>query len=79
MTFVNFPARFWQNYDKWKVSEDFKELVSLLLAPDPGSRPTMADILGHEWMREEVVTTAELTECLGKVMEAAEAHRNKIQ
>lgn len=41
------------------MSEDFKDLIENMLAFNPTSRPTMADILGHNWMRDKVCTKDE--------------------
>ena len=43
--------KFWKEYSDLELSSDFKNLIELLLAKEPSSRPTMADILGLEWMR----------------------------
>ena len=40
-------------------TEEFKELIESMLAYNPTTRPTMADILGNSWMRGEVCTKEE--------------------
>ena len=55
------PAVFWERHAARGVSEEFKQLAALLLAPEAGSRPTMADVLGHRWMRGEVATREEFS------------------
>ena len=61
------------------MSEEFKQLAALLLAPEAGSRPTMADVLGHRWMRGEAASRDEFTERFGTIMQAAEADRKGEQ
>ena len=55
------PKQFWEqeSYVKLNLSEDFKELVALMLKHNPMARPTIADVLGHQWMRGEVPTKDE--------------------
>jgi len=49
--------KFWSNYDEeCSLSEDFKGFIESMLAFNPISRATMADILGHPWMRGRVLT-----------------------
>jgi len=41
--------QFWAQYEDGtrNLSIEFKQLIEALLAKEPSSRPTMADILGH--------------------------------
>jgi p90 ribosomal S6 kinase len=43
--------KFWALYKDCMISDDFKNLIESMLAFDPSSRPTMADVLGHSWLR----------------------------
>ena len=47
---------FWYTYEKLELTPEFKDLVHHLLQEQPSSRITMADLLGHAWMKGEVVT-----------------------
>ena len=44
------------------LTDEFKQLVSLMLKHNPMARPTIADILGHPWMRGDVPTKEEFTD-----------------
>lgn len=46
-----------------------------MLQFNPASRPTMADVLGHEWFRGETVTQAKFVEHCTSFMEKAKADR----
>jgi len=41
-----------------------------MLAKEPSSRPTMADILGHKWMRGEMMTQQAFEAICKKYMDA---------
>lgn len=47
---------FWADYSDRELSEDYKNLIEAILAKDPSTRPTLADLLGHKWMRGEQVS-----------------------
>ena len=47
---------FWKKYAGNNLSEDFKNLIENMLAHNPSTRPTMCDILGHQWMRGDVAS-----------------------
>ena len=53
------PAHWWAQHRTKEVSEEFKQLTSMLLQQEPAGRATMADIVAHEWMRGEVATDEE--------------------
>jgi len=63
---------FWQIHTKSKpegntfFSEPFKNLVQSLLQLDPSLRPSIDDILAHEWTQDEVPTYEQVQEELGK-------------
>jgi len=45
---------FWSIFEEENtIDTKLKDLLEMMLAYDPTSRPTMVDILGHEWMRGE--------------------------
>ena len=48
--------QFWAKYAHVKASSEFKHLISGILAYQPSSRPTIADILGDPWMRGPVMS-----------------------
>lgn len=64
-------CKFWEQYDDRDLSEEFKNLIEIMLAVDPSSRPTMADILGHEWMRGKAVTKQQFVSKCAKFMVTA--------
>ena len=50
------PEFFWPKYEQSNVfSQDFKSLIGLTTAKSPELRIPMADLLGHKWMRGEVI------------------------
>lgn len=72
------PTKFWGRHATKQVSEEFKNLVALLLAPEAGSRPTMADVLGHRWMRGEVAAPEEFVARFGSIFtEATEIRKEE--
>jgi hypothetical protein len=36
------------------LNEDFRNLIEVLLMNNPDCRPTLADVLGHVWMSDNV-------------------------
>lgn len=48
--------KFWTKVSAKDQTADFKDLMESMLAYNPTSRLTMADILGHAWMRGPVCT-----------------------
>lgn len=51
--------KFWQMHLQWKDSYDegFKNLVTMMLHYNPANRPTIADVIGHPWLRNEYCAT----------------------
>ena len=51
--FKSNPGAFWNNYAQhgFAFSEEFKELVTLMLESDPVMRITVPDIVGHPWLQ----------------------------
>ena len=54
-------ALFWKGYKKTipGLSDEFVNLITGMLQFNPASRPSMADVLGHPWMRGEVPSDEE--------------------
>ena len=50
------PTKFWEIYEALQLTDDFKDLITHLLQEKTPSRIVMADLLGHTWMKGEVVT-----------------------
>ena len=50
-------TQFWATYEKLGLTEEFKNLITHLLQEKTPSRIVMADLLGHPWMKGEVVST----------------------
>lgn len=48
--------KFWSNYANCNLTTEFKCFIESMLAFNPTTRATIADILGHEWMRGEVIS-----------------------
>ena len=42
---------FWDYYADRELTEEFQNLIESMLALNPTTRPTMADILAHPWMK----------------------------
>ena len=65
------PVDFWAGYaNKGKVySDDFKSFISLTTAPSPDLRVTMADLLGHSWMRGEFTKKEDFAAKYNPIME----------
>jgi len=68
-------AMFWKSYKKMGISDDFIHLVTSMLQHNAASRPTMADVLGHKWMRGEVITKEQFADHCSAFMEKAKADR----
>ena len=68
---------FWKTYKKTVpgLSDSFMQLITSMLQFNPASRPTMADVLGHEWMRGDVVTRDQFVDHCTEFMEKAKADR----
>ena len=49
-------AQFWYTYKNLNLTPEFKDLIQHLLQEKPASRPVMADLIGHPWMKGEMVT-----------------------
>ena len=58
------PKLFWEqdHYQELDLSDEFKEIVSLMCKKNPMARPTTPDVLGHPWMRGAVPTKEEFKE-----------------
>ena len=75
------PAEFWNNYERrGKVySEDFKSFISLTTAPSPELRLTMADLLGHKWMRGQFTKREDFAAKYDPIMERTLSKRDNGQ
>ena len=49
-------SEFWNKYGPLKLTDEFKNLITHLLQEKTPSRIVMADLLGHPWMKGEVVS-----------------------
>jgi serine/threonine protein kinase len=49
---------FWKQHSRAKpqnfFSEEFKDLITNMLQPDPAARLSLADCIGHAWMKGPV-------------------------
>jgi len=68
-------GEFWAAYEEQAPTEDFKDLIEGMLAYNPTSRPTMADILGHRWVRGAVCTKEQFASKCKKFMDLAVAEK----
>lgn len=70
--------KFWAQYSDRLLSTEFKNLIESLLAAVPSSRPTMADVLGHPWMRGEVMSEADYEANCKKYMDAVLKEKDEV-
>jgi len=84
--FTNNSQEYWQivkSYMAKKVdlNDDFKGLISAMLAVDPVQRPSMAEIKEHPWFHGPVATSAEAFKDLSqrKVKVEQEVEKQKLQ
>ena len=70
-------ALFWKGYKKTipGLGDDFVNLITGMLQLNPASRPSMADVLGHPWMRGECVTPEQFQAHCADFMQKAKAER----
>ena len=70
-------ALFWKGYKKTipGLGDDFVNLITGMLQLNPASRPSMADVLGHPWMRGETVTPEQFQAHCADFMQKAKAER----
>jgi len=70
-------ALFWKGYKKSVpgLTDEFINLITGMLQFNPASRPTMSDVLGHQWMRGETVTAEQFQAHCSTFMEKAKADR----
>lgn len=58
---LNYPDKFWKMHDKkQKQSMEFKNLINSMLAFDPTHRLSIAEILSHPWMTQDILMGNEL-------------------
>lgn len=69
--------KFWNKYDDCEITEDFKSFIESMLAFNPISRATMADILGHPWMRGKTITQQQFEETCKKFLDATIEEQKK--
>ena len=59
----NQAASFWAAHERFHpdgyFDDHFKNLVTLLLSYQPHNRPTIADVIGHPWLREGPIAAHE--------------------
>ena len=59
----NQAASFWAAHERFHsdgyFDDPFKNLVTLLLSYQPHNRPTIADVIGHPWLREGPIAAHE--------------------
>lgn len=86
MICTNKHDRFWAAHSKKKpdmFSNDFKSLVSAMLAFDPTQRPSIAEIISHPWFNGPTATyqevAKEFTARKNKVEEVLKQEREALQ
>ena len=57
--FVVNKSQYFQRYGALNLSPQFQSLISLMLHPDPAMRPSIQDIINHDWLRDGVATPDE--------------------
>ena len=72
---------FWAAYRKAipGISQEFVDLVTAMIAEQPAGRPTMAEFLGHPWMRGQTISQDEFGQHCAKFIEAANSARDAEQ
>ena len=71
--------QFWAKYADVNASQEFKHLISGILAYQPSSRPTIADILGDPWMRGPVMSKEEFAKiCKPIVAKAVHCQKTEL-
>jgi len=70
--------QFWETFADRELSCEFKDFMETILACVPSSRPTMADMLGAEWMRGETLTKEKFEAECAKHMDAAVAEKATV-
>ena len=71
--------QFWAKYADANASPEFKRLMSGMLAYQPSSRPTIADILGDPWMRGPVMSKEDFTKiCKPIVAKAVHCQKTEL-
>ena len=60
-------------------SEEFKSFISLTTAQSPELRLTMADLLGHKWMRGEFTKKEDFAAKYNSIMERTLSKRDNGQ
>ena len=72
---------FWNAYKKAipGITDEFMDLVTAMIAENPAARPTMAEFLGHPWMRGEAPSQEEFGQLCGKFINQADHARDAEQ
>ena len=59
--FCSNPSYFWSmDCKKIAISDDFQDLISKMLSPDPYFRPTYDQVLAHSWLKSNVASTEQM-------------------
>lgn len=67
---LNYNDKFWQAHEKRsKFSSDFKSLINSMLAFDPTHRLSVAEILSHPWMTQDMLMGDELEQEMKRIEE----------
>ena len=72
-------TQFWATYEQLGLTDDFKNLITHLLQEKTPSRIVMADLLGHPWMKGEVVSKDQFDERFQSFLAKAAEVRDKEQ
>ena len=70
---------FWAMFEEedFSIDEELKDLIESMLAYDPTSRPTLVDVLAHDWMRENTDTKEEFSRKCASYFCAAKAEQKE--
>lgn len=76
---VNRADVFWKTHEKNKkddfFSDSFKDLIQSMLQLEPNHRPTISEILGHEWMQGPVPSEKQVQEEFTRRMKMIKENR----
>ncbi|TIB72225.1 Pkinase-domain-containing protein [Wallemia mellicola] len=71
---IEFHDRYWS-----KVSDHAKDFVKALLQPDPSKRPTAAELLNHQWFKDQNLSDQDVGQGLRDAFNSREKWRSAIK
>ena len=74
--FVVSKEQYFSRYSSINLSPAFRNLISLMLHPDPEMRPSVQDIITHEWLSEGVASDEEYYQDMAERKAARDAENS---